>query len=374
MKADVALTSNLKVLVVSHRLDVATGGAERYIAEVCQRLQNFYKLQLTYLSTDALTDHVLSPARYRFMTTSFHPAWFTEIKAWIAALRPDVIYVHHTVPGVTDLALKASQQLNIPSVLMYHSDVTGPGLAKQSLGRTYHALWGRTVLQIPKVIFVPTLEYVKSSVYLRQLSASYVEAPPGVDPVMLTGRRESRAPFLLFVGKHELASKGFSLLKRAWSRLRTDWPQLELVVAGGLAKGSQAGEPRYLGQITSRQRLADLYASAAVTVLPSMSSAESFGMVLAESLLAGSPIVGSDIGGISWLIENGINGYLVPPGDVHALTRALDTVLNEQAQLRSSIQARRKAYAERFSWAATTDAVAHTLTSIAARMPAGSGA
>ena len=62
----------------------------------------------------------------------------------------------------------------------------------------------------------------------------------------------------------------------------------------------------------------DVYGAAGLTVVPSVWYDNS-PVVIYESMLAGTPVVGSTIGGISELIEEGVTGYLVPPRDAEAL-------------------------------------------------------
>jgi len=55
--------------------------------------------------------------------------------------------------------------------------------------------------------------------------------------------------------------------------------------------------------------------------------AEPFGIVVIEAMAGGSPVVASNIGGIPEIVEDGVSGILVPPGDPDSLRRALADLL-----------------------------------------------
>ncbi|HNS71459.1 MAG TPA: glycosyltransferase family 4 protein [bacterium] len=69
-----------------------------------------------------------------------------------------------------------------------------------------------------------------------------------------------------------------------------------------------------------------------IFVLPSLRM-EGFPMTLVEAMLAGVPIIASDIGGNSDAVENDVNGYLVKPGDISALSEKIN-ILSEDRNLR----------------------------------------
>jgi len=75
-----------------------------------------------------------------------------------------------------------------------------------------------------------------------------------------------------------------------------------------------------------RKDSADLMAAADLVVLPSL--AEAFGLALTESLYIGTPVVASRIGGIPEIVDDGVDGVLVPPADSSALAAAIADLLN----------------------------------------------
>jgi glycosyltransferase involved in cell wall biosynthesis len=79
----------------------------------------------------------------------------------------------------------------------------------------------------------------------------------------------------------------------------------------------------------SRPDLLALIAEAAVVVLTS--SYESFGYVLAEANCLGVPVVGTDVDGIRDVIDDGVNGYLVAPGDAASMAERIARLMNDRA-------------------------------------------
>ncbi len=171
-------------------------------------------------------------------------------------------------------------------------------------------------------------------------------------------------PRILFSGDADDRRKGARVLCRAFARVKARFPDARLLFAGRaseptrqalLAECARTGtqdDVAFLG-LGRVEDLPALYQGASVTVLPSV--AEAFGMVLAESLAAGTPVVGTRHGGITEIIEGDRVGRLFDPGDFHrqtdnaeGLAEAIVAVL-ERGKSQEVIAACR-ARAERFSW------------------------
>jgi glycogen(starch) synthase len=75
---------------------------------------------------------------------------------------------------------------------------------------------------------------------------------------------------------------------------------------------------------------------------------EPFGIVVAEALDAGRPVIASGIGGIPEIARDGLEGLLVQPGDVGALTVAMQRVIDDPA-LRERLGANARLRAARFA-------------------------
>jgi len=198
--------------------------------------------------------------------------------------------------------------------------------------------------------------------YVRTLapSASVTIAPNAVDNALFSsGVAEvaSDRVCILYVGR--LAKeKGVDVLLRA-----ADGLDATLVLAGtgpeeeALRAIAPAGT-QFLGNV-ERDELPAWYAAADVLVLPSLS--EPWGMPLNEGAAAGLPLVATDAAGAAHeVIEDGVNGFRVPAGDVGALRAALDRVVGDET-FRQAAGARSRQIAARFTPDAWADAVVGAL-------------
>lgn len=132
--------------------------------------------------------------------------------------------------------------------------------------------------------------------------------------------------------------KGADELIRAIPQLCTTFPNLHLVAVGGgddlarlrhLAAGlGVAGHVHFLEHL-SRDEIAACYARADLFALPS--TGEGFGLVFLEAMAFAKPIIGVASGGATDVVENEINGLLVPPGDTVQLAKALGRLLKDEA-------------------------------------------
>lgn len=97
-----------------------------------------------------------------------------------------------------------------------------------------------------------------------------------------------------------------------------------------------------------------MYERAAIVVCPS--HREGFGVVCAEAMAHGRPVVASAVGGLLDLVVDGETGLLVPPRDVGALRAALERLLGDGELRRRLGEAARERIRERFAWGAVTRA------------------
>lgn len=161
---------------------------------------------------------------------------------------------------------------------------------------------------------------------------------------------------LLYVGRLT-AEKGVHHLVNALHEVRMRFPRVRLVLAGTgpeeralhalAARHGLADAINFLGFV-SHDHLAEHYRKAAMLILPSLS--EGFGLALVEALGCECPVIASDLPGTREIIQTGVTGQLVPPGDEIALSAAIINVLEHSDRARTMAQLGRVRCLERFDW------------------------
>jgi len=146
-------------------------------------------------------------------------------------------------------------------------------------------------------------------------------------------------------------------------------PTYELTIAGGgpleaHIRARLTERTHFLGRVP-RGELGALYARHHLLCTPALS--EPFGLVVLEALISGLPVVGTRVGGIPELVEDGRTGLLVPPGDARALADAL-AMLERDEPLRASMAANARASVlPRFAWDRIGDRIADAIRRVIAR-------
>jgi glycosyltransferase involved in cell wall biosynthesis len=200
---------------------------------------------------------------------------------------------------------------------------------------------------------VPVCESLGRLALMTCPGLAYSVVPNGVDldlfhPAVPARPMNSRRIRCLAVARL-VERKGLGELIRAFASLPRGGYELEIVGDGPdervlrelAVKLGVAHEIVFRGPL-NREGVARRYRAADLFTLPS--SAEAFGNVFAEALASGLPVIGSDVGGIPELIEHGVNGFLVTPGNPQTLAQAIQ-YLADDPELRMAMSLRNRAKA-----------------------------
>ncbi len=139
---------------------------------------------------------------------------------------------------------------------------------------------------------------------------------------------------LLFLGRFGKRKGIFDLLK-AFSDVHKRVPNIELLCGGDgdlagveqMAKELLLGDRVHiLGWVTGEAKI-DLFSTADIYILPTYN--EGLPMGILEAMASGLPVVSTPVGGIPDAIEDGVEGFLIQPGDVDALAEAIEKLLTD---------------------------------------------
>jgi phosphatidylinositol alpha-mannosyltransferase len=264
----------------------------------------------------------------------------------------DLLHVHEPLsPSVGLLAVTSTR---VPTVGTFHANL-GRSVALEAAGPLLRRVYDRLAARI-------AVSASARDTWQGRFGGTMAVVPNGVAPEFFDHPEplegwKADGPTLLFVGRLE-PRKGLAYLVRAFLRLKPAFPRLRLLVVG---RDDRHTQDKAMAMVPPRLRTdlvfvgavpqADLpsyYASADVFCAPSLGG-ESFGIVLAEAMAVGLPVVCSDIGGYRDLVHDGVDGLLVPPRDPEALAAALAGLLDNPARLAAMGQAAATA-ARRYAW------------------------
>jgi D-inositol-3-phosphate glycosyltransferase len=114
----------------------------------------------------------------------------------------------------------------------------------------------------------------------------------------------------------------------------------------------------------SQDWLPDYYRAAEALVMPS--DYESFGMVALEAMACGTPVIASEVGGLAFLIQDGVTGYHIPVREPNALAQRMIALLDNPDK-RDRIGQAAYETAKRYSWSHVTDQLLEVFTMLGTR-------
>ena len=263
----------------------------------------------------------------------------------------DVVNLHGPVPTMSDVFLlctRLMRRVPCPIVYTHHSamQITGAERLCRVYDRFHAALSARVALT------VTTSQYYADLLGMAGTSRPVRVVPWGVDvhPRHLRRRGGLRPLCVLFVGQMR-PYKGVESLLSAVAGCH----EIELHLVGGgdhlteyrlLAADLGATNVQFLGRLSDEDLLAR-YNRSDVIVLPSVTRAEAFGLVVLEGMAAGCVPVVSDLPGVRDLVSR--TGIVVPPRDVGRLRAALLELAGDRARLDQLSRAARRR-AEKLGW------------------------
>lgn len=248
----------------------------------------------------------------------------------------DLIHNHDWLSGFAAIALK--QDFHIPLLSTIHATEMGRngGRLWEQMQRSIHMAEWWTVYESWRVIACSLYMSWEIQTYFGASAEKIDVIPNGVDPrrfdaltgLDLASFRRGYAlpdqPIVYYVGRM-VPQKGISTIIEAAPLVLREWPGVKFVLAGGGYVDDLRAKANALGvadSIIFTGRVPDevrdgLFKVADVAVFPSVY--EPFGIVALEAMAAGTPVVVSDVGGLSEVVDMHETGIKVYPSDPASL-------------------------------------------------------
>jgi D-inositol-3-phosphate glycosyltransferase len=286
----------------------------------------------------------------------------------------DVLHTHYWQSGVAGSRL--SKMWSIPLVHSNHTlaRVKNAALAPGETPEPESRIEGEhQVIDEADVLIASTdAEYQQLACLYGAAHDKLKVLPPGVDHELFVPQDRAAArkalgwepeePVLLYVGRIQ-PLKGIDLAIRALGHLSP--PGARLVIVGGASGPSGTAEETRLRSLAEelgvseqvsfvgpqpQVRLEAFYAASDLVVVCSHS--ESFGLTALEAHASGRPVVGTPVGGLAHIVDEGVTGYLVDDRDPAIFAERIAKVIGSPGSAAAMGRAAEKA-ARSFTWEAT---------------------
>lgn len=329
------------------------GGVEQVIHHLAENSPRF-GIRSDVLSLTKNKSHEIRYANYKvfqmhkdFEIASTGFSWQAIFKLKKILQSYDVIHYHYPWPFMDMVHFLL--HIKTPSVVTYHSDI----VKQRGLLHLYKPLQDWFLKRVDKI--VPTsIAYVHSSETLKHYKNKLHVIPLGVNAkdftrpsskILRRWKSKLSTPFFLFVGVLRYY-KGLKYLIEAAKSTKA-----LIVIAGNgpllqelllQVKREELQNVIFVGAISDEDKSALLQLCLGF-VFPSHKRSEAFGIALLEAAMVGKPLISCEIGtGTSFINQDKVTGFVVPPEDPRALSEAMNKLL-QNPNLRQKMGSKAKA-------------------------------
>jgi phosphatidylinositol alpha-mannosyltransferase len=330
----------MKIGIVCPYTWAVPGGVQQHVRDLAEALIELgHSVSVISPADDdtPLPDYVVSagravPVPYNGSVArlAFGPRSANRVRRWVKEGNFDVLHVHE--PAAPSLSLLACWVASGPIVATMHT--------ANPRSRVMHAAYPALQSALEKINGRIAVSEAARTTLVEHLGGDAVLIPNGV----ATRRYRTAEPLpgwpgtggaIGFLGRMDESRKGLAVLLRAFEILGAEREGLRLLIAGPgdeedvleRVPGPLRGRVVLLGQVSEQDKVRMLH-SVDVFCAPN-TGGESFGIVLAEAMAAGAPIVASDLDAFQRVLLGGRAGELFATGDPADLARAARRLLDD---------------------------------------------
>ncbi len=365
----------MNILMVSPYFYPDGGGAEFYLYKIVEGLSKEHEVTVlcTGNSKTEFNDNIkIFSLRHDFKisTSPVSLTAVTDVASHIKKANFDVCNINYYLPYFPDVAAIVSKIYNLPSVMTWHNDVVGNGMLRP-LASIYNNTLNKITLNVVDKIITPSPYCYNESPFLKDFRDKMVWIPPGVDlekyertPTLSIREKygiKDYQQIILFVGvmNKSTAHKGVNILLKAFQKIYNKYKDAILLMVGKgdmvsyykkCCKSLGINDRVIFTGFVDETVLINIYRASEVLVLPSTTVQEGFGMVLIEANACGKPVIGSRIGGIKYVIKEGVTGLLATPKDPDSLADAISYLLENPSKANKMGKKGRKMVENHYGW------------------------
>lgn len=205
---------------------------------------------------------------------------------------------------------------------------------KESFLNRFLYLFMRWAVKRADAVRVVSLRTEKALINLGIQPEKIVRFPLALNSAATSfGRNNNTEDRYFFLAARFVPIKRIDLAIHAFSLIATKYHDIKLKIVGRgpidvTRKVKEFGMESRVEILPWTDKLQDLYRGALATLITS--DREGFNMTAVESLLCGTPVIMTDVGCAGEVVKDGVNGYVVPVGDVDALADRMELSLTNQ--------------------------------------------
>ena len=355
----------MKILLIND-YGTPTGGAELLMIRLRDGLRQrghdarFFASSARPIPVSSLADYECfgTTSRFRTLLQTANPWAFHKLRRVLAEFQPDVIHVGIFLTQLSPLILPLIKEMPSVHHAVWYRTICPIGTKTLPEGNDCQALAGPACLHrhcLTAHAWLLLMVQMKlwrrwrsafnlivahSDALKRRLMAEGIKVSHvirGGVPIQDQRPSLSSPPTVAFAGRL-VREKGADVLLHAFAKVVTQLPEARLLLVGDgpeyerlkelISRWRLSTSVSLLGQLP-RPEMERCFSSAWVQVVPSR-WAEPFGLVAVDAMMRGTAVIASDSGGLSEIVRESETGFLVAPGNVDALAKALLCLLQNR--------------------------------------------
>ncbi|MCL6257695.1 glycosyltransferase family 4 protein [Aquiflexum sp. TKW24L] len=294
-----------------------------YLPSFAWRWQRFYRSYALFAS-------YLAPLSFSLLKTIYKD-------------KPDVLFVQDYCSGKFDVLVLFAKILNVP-LLTLHS------------GSTYKEYLGKAAknISLPKADWIfssgnKETRFLENRFNIPSEKINIIRPPIDTNTYQIMDKGNAcqntnldpNRRYLLFMGRFDDSVKRISAIIKAFQNHAQTFPDVDLLIIGGgkdekdlkgLAKELVSGRVIFPGWIGEALEKSWYYNVSECLIMASWR--EGFPVVVCEALSCGIPVISSNVGGISDLVNSDISGWLFEPGDDKSLSEHINYVMSNPGKIK----------------------------------------